>query len=79
MTADPTPYRRRTLISGAKTAADIVRAAQLVHQYIEGGFTERASGRTHGVVYGPKGATALAEHAYVWHTAHQITVHLGGG
>ena len=68
----------RTLIIGAKGTADFIRAGHLVKQYIEDGFADRVpSGRYHGVIYGPADATAKGDHAYVWHTPRQITVHFG--
>lgn len=61
----------RTLIIGARDAEDLVCAAMLVKRYVDDGFVDRASGRHRGVIYG------TSRHAYVWHTARQITVHLG--
>ena len=68
----------RTLIIGAESSADIARAANLVREYVNGGWDQRTpSGRYHGIVYGPMMARDTSQHAYVWHTASQITVHLG--
>mgnify|MGYP001588482830 CR=1 FL=1 len=72
--------KHRILIIGARSVTDIIRAGKLVAAYEAEGYDQRIpSGRHHGVVYGPADTTSMDAHAYVWHTANQITVRLGIG
>ena len=67
--------KRRMLIIGARGEDDFSRAAQLAVKYERDGFLSRKPGRSSLVIYSTKGAD---NHAAVWHTANQITVHFGG-
>jgi hypothetical protein len=67
--------KKRTLLIGASTSDDFIRAERTVKRFREDvAKFKQKSGRNHGIAYynGP-GVRCL----YVWYTTNQITIHFG--
>jgi hypothetical protein len=66
--------KKRTLVIGARTFDDFIRAIRMVSQFEEDVRNlKQKSGRHHGIAYGRPGEQGL----YVWYSTHQITIHFG--
>ena len=65
--------KERTLIIGAKTSADLIRAATLVKRFEEDVRKHnQKSGRLNGIIYSTQ---EYNDPVYVWYTRTQITIH----
>lgn len=66
--------KRRTLIIGARSSGDFIRAMRVVQQFREDvqKYNQR-SGRLHGIAYGGPDVRGI----YVWYTTHQLTIYFG--
>lgn len=66
--------KKRTLIIGAVTFDDFIRAQRIVKQFQEDVKKHNQKpGRHHGIGYGGPEVRSI----YVWYTANQITIHFG--
>lgn len=74
--------KKRTLVIGARTTADFIRAGQLVKRFEEDvrKYKQR-SGRHHGIIYTTRDRddpqADYENPAYVWYTTNQVTIHFG--